>query len=172
MKVKNIVICGLMVALGVLLPQVFHVFGSMGGMLFLPIHYGVFLAGMLLPPGYGGIAGILIPALSGLIIGMPPVPKVYFMMPELVTYGLVTGVLKEKMLPVKALIIAMVSGRIVYGLSLLVGNYILGMKAPFMQFSSFSYGIAVGIPGLLIQLIVIPIIVKKVHKGVGVAYAR
>ena len=48
---------GLLIALGILLPQAFHIFGQEAGMIFLPIQIPVFMAGLLLGPIYGGIVG-------------------------------------------------------------------------------------------------------------------
>lgn len=171
MKAKDVVITGLMVAVGIILPQAFHVFGTGAGNIFLPIQYGVFLTGMLVSPVYGGIAGMLIPVLSSLLTGMPPVPKVYFMIPELVTYGIVTGLFIKVTTPVKALVIAMVTGRAVYGAALIMGMFLFEIKAPFMNVNGFIYSMVMGIPGLLIQLLVLPIIYKKVSKGIG-SYAN
>lgn len=79
-RVLKLAYGGLLVALGILLPQAFHIFGQNAGMIFLPIQIPVLFAGMLLGPYYGGLIGILVPLFSSVLTGMPPVPKVYFYM--------------------------------------------------------------------------------------------
>ena len=95
-RVLKLAYGGLLVALGILLPQAFHIFGQNAGMIFLPIQIPVLFAGMLLGPYYGGLIGILVPLFSSVLTGMPPVPKVYFMFVELMAYGIVTGWMIKK----------------------------------------------------------------------------
>ena len=38
---------GLLTAVGILLPQMFHIFGQEAGMIFLPIQFPVFMAGLV-----------------------------------------------------------------------------------------------------------------------------
>jgi hypothetical protein len=115
----RLVLAGFLVGLGLLLPFVTaHAFG-MPGTIFLPMHIPVLLIGLFCGPMYGAIGGILIPVLSSLLTGMPPFfPMLPIMTGELFTYGLVSGLLfhKAKMPIFPALLISMVSGRLVYGL--------------------------------------------------------
>jgi hypothetical protein len=83
------------------------------------------------------------------------------MVGELFTYGLVSGLLyKKAKLPLyPSLIIAMVSGRIIYGIifaALLMPN--LG------ALKAVTGSVIEGLPGIAIQLILIPIIVTAVNK--------
>ncbi|MDL2250377.1 ECF transporter S component [Lachnospiraceae bacterium OttesenSCG-928-J05] len=164
MQTKKLTTAGFLVALGIVLPQVFHVFGNTGGMIFLPIQYAAFLAGFLLSPGYALMVGVLVPILSSLITGMPPVPKVYFMIPELATYAVMTGILKTRFRSRITLILASLSGRLVYGIALISGGVVLGMKAPFISLSAFGYTLGIGIPGLALQLLIIPVIYQQLQK--------
>ena len=156
---------GLLIALGVLLPQMFHIFGQNAGMVFLPIQIPVFIAGVLLGPYYGLAVGLMVPILSCLFTGMPPVPKVYFMIFELGTYGLVTGWLSKRTNIYVSLFGAMAAGRIMYGAALVLGVYLLQMNAPFMNLAAFTGGIVTGIPGILIQFLVIPVLYLALKKG-------
>ena len=54
MRTKKMVYGGLLTAVGLVLPQAFHVFGQGAGMAFLPMHLPVMIAGILLGPCYGG----------------------------------------------------------------------------------------------------------------------
>lgn len=124
-RVLKLAYGGLLVALGILLPQAFHIFGQNAGMIFLPIQIQVLFAGMLLGPYYGGLIGILVPLFSSVLTGMPPVPKVYFMFVELMAYGIVTGWMIKKTNVYASLLTAMILGRAAYGISLIVGAQLL-----------------------------------------------
>lgn len=163
--VRKIVYSGLLTALGVILPQAFHVFGQNAGMVFLPIQIPILMAGILTGPYYGGAVGVLVPVLSALITGMPPVPKVYFMLFELAAYGLSVGLLLRRWNVYISLIGAMIAGRVCYGAALAFGVYVLGFTAPFAGTAAFTAGIVTGIPGMAIQIIIIPLLYKALKKG-------
>lgn len=99
MRTKKMVYGGLLTAVGLVLPQAFHVFGQGAGMAFLPMHLPVMIAGILLGPCYGGLIGLIVPLVSSMLTGMPPVPKLYFMLVELVAYGIFTGIFIRKIKP-------------------------------------------------------------------------
>ena len=66
-------------------------------MAFLPMHLPVMIAGILLAPCCGGLIGLIVPLVSSILTGMPPVPKLYFMLVELAAYGIFTGIFIRKM---------------------------------------------------------------------------
>ena len=59
MRTKKMIYGGLLTAVGLVLPQAFHVFGQGVGMAFLPMHLPIILAGLLAGPYVGAIAGLL-----------------------------------------------------------------------------------------------------------------
>jgi len=66
--VRTLTMTGLLLAVGLLLPIVFHsLFGAAGGKMFLPMHYAVLLGGLLLGPVAGAFLGIATPLLSTLL---------------------------------------------------------------------------------------------------------
>lgn len=162
---------GVLVALGILLPQAFHIFGQEAGMIFLPIQLPILMAGILLGPVYGGIVGLLVPLLSSVLTGMPPVPKVYFMLAELITYGIVTGLMIRKTNIYVSLLTAMAAGRLFYGAALVFGVRILHIHAPFMNQAAFISGITSGIPGMIIQITALPILWQALRRG-GFTFER
>ncbi len=90
--IRKITYGGLLLAIGIVLPQVFHLTGGpASGATFLPMHIPVLIAGLLLGPAYGLIVGVVTPFLSFLITGMPVVARLPFMVVELTVYGLVAG---------------------------------------------------------------------------------
>lgn len=163
---RDLVLGGLFLALGVIVPQVFHLFGAAAGRMFLPMHIPVMLAGFFTGPLIGLTTGILSPVLSSLITGMPPVPMLYFMIFELGAYGLSAGILfrKYKLNVYISLIISMLFGRIVYGLVLLVAIHILGINS--LSNISVIGATITGLPGLLVQIIFIPGVVYLSERGV------
>lgn len=156
---------GVLVALGILLPQTFHMFGPNAGMTFLPMEFPVLLAGMMLGPTYGGLTGGLIPILSSVLTGMPAVPKVYFMAAGYAAYGVAGGRLIRRYNIYISLIMTMLIGRIINGITLMAGFYIFGMRAPFMNVTAFFAGILMGIPGMVIQILVIPCLYMMLRRG-------
>ena len=63
-NVKRMVYGGLLIAIGVILPQAFHIFGQSAGQTFLPMHIPVILAGMLIGPLWGAGVAVIVPLLS------------------------------------------------------------------------------------------------------------
>ena len=161
----KIVYGGLLIALGIVLPQLFHVFGQDAGRAFLPMHIPILLAGLLIGPYWGMCVAIAAPILSSLITGMPPVPMLYFMLIELIVYSIVAGLLSGKVNIYINLVITLICGRIAYGLSLVVAVQLFGMTFPFASTVAFFTGIATGLPGIAIQLFFIPLIMFALKKG-------
>lgn len=165
-KTKELVLSGLLIALGLVLPMAFHLFNA-GGPVFLPMHIPVLLGGMILSPIFALLVGMLTPVVSNLITSMPPLmPMLPIMIVELGLYGLVASILRKKLnLNVFiSLIISMIIGRIGAGLVVYVMTSVFAVQfAPPIAF--VIGGISKGIPGIIIQLIFIPIIVKAVEKS-------
>lgn len=159
MKTKKLILSGFFIACGVILPMVFHMF-SMGGTVFLPMHIPVLIAGYFLGPIYAAGVGVITPILSGFLTGMPPlVPVMPIMAFELCVYGLISGLVFSKTNKVYlSLIVAMIVGR----LFAVVGAFVVSLTlAP--QINPAMYvlgGLTTAIPGMLIQLIFIPILIK------------
>ncbi len=155
----------LYLALAVLLPIGFHAFG-MAGRILLPMHIPVLLAGFIIGPYCGVLVGLLAPGLSHLLTGMPPTYAVPLMSLELPMYGLVAGVAYNRLrLNIYiALVAAMLVGRLMFG----AGLFALGifMDLPYSAAAFFSTGGALwtGLPGIIVQIIIIPPIVAAVHR--------
>lgn len=166
-KTAQLTLAGVCVALGIVLPIAFHSIPNAGS-IFLPMHIPVLLCGLICGPLYGLLCGILAPLLSSLITGMPPMAILPGMVLELAVYGLVSGLLIHS-LPIKstvtriyiALIAAMIAGRIVSGV----------VNALIFHAGSYSFQIWItgafikALPGIIIQLILIPILVFALQKA-------
>ena len=154
------------IALGVVLPFVTMNIPEIGNML-LPMHIPVLLSGFILGPVYGMIVGFVTPLLRSIMFGAPIFyPKAIVMSFELLTYGLISGVFyhiifnrRSKLINIYiSLILAMVFGRVTYG----IVQSIIGL----VNMNGFTFKVFVteaiinAIPGIIIQLIIIPIIIK------------
>jgi riboflavin transporter FmnP len=155
----------LFLALAVVLPVGFHAFG-IGGRVFLPMHFPVLLAGFLIGPYSGLTVGLMSPLISHLITGMPPTYAVPLMSLELPLYGLVAGLAYQKLrLNIYiALIVAMIVGRIMFGLGLFILGMFMELPYTATVFFSTAGPILAGLPGIIAQIVVIPIIVAAVRR--------
>ena len=170
-QLKKIVLSGLFLCIGMLLPLLTAQIKEIGDTL-LPMHLPVLLCGFICGPVYGFAVGLILPFLRSLIFHMPPLyPQAVWMAAELMTYGLVSGLAYNgtaRLIKAKtprlylSLITAMLSGRVVWGITkaLLLG---IGGKA-FTLMAFLTGGFTDAILGIVIQLILVPIIVKVYEK--------
>jgi len=167
-KTQKVVICGMLVAVGILMPQIFHIFGTEAGSALLPMHLCIFIAGFIGGPVFGGIVGAITPVISFFLTAMPPMPKVIFMVFELAAYGIAAGIFYNKLKwnVYISLILSQIVGRLTYALVLFVGGQMLSLNIPgavTVISSTFS-----GIPGIILQIIVVPLVVmalKRIDKN-------
>jgi riboflavin transporter FmnP len=160
--VRTLTTTGLLLAIGLLLPMVFHaIFGEAGGKTLLPMHYAVLLGGLLLGPVAGAFLGIATPLLSTVMTGMPPAAILPPMVVELAVYGLVAGLAHRqwKLAPVWSLCCAMVTGRVCLGLAVAVLGPSIGLTAAPVAYVVTS--VVTGLPGIAAQLIVIPLLMAR-----------
>jgi len=159
---------GLFLALAIVLPIGLHPFG-VGGRVFLPMHIPVLLAGFLVGPVSGLAAGLLAPGLSFLITGMPPTYAVPLMSLELPLYGLVAGLAYNRLrLNIYiALVAAMIVGRLMFALGLIVLGFFMRLPYTATKFLSLSAtgSLVAGWPGIAVQIVLIPIIVAAVRRS-------
>ncbi len=161
---RNLVFTALCIALGLLLPTVFHAFG--GGSQFLPMHLPVLLCGFLCGWPWGAVCGLLTPLLSSLLTQMPPLfPTAPAMMLELCTYGILTSIFYRRLRwnVYLSLLAAMLGGRIVSGLANTVLMGMSGAPYGFEMFLTASFVTA--LPGIIIQIVVIPLLVLALQKS-------
>lgn len=172
-KVRFIIYCALFTALGVLFPTVFHLFGAVSGQTFLPMHIPVLIAGLLISPYCGMAVGILAPFLSCILTEMPTFVKMPFMCIELAVYGLSAGLftrlysgkIKNKTAVIYAsLVSAQISGRIANLVCTYLAVNLLGITAKGIDVKLALMSIPAGFVGIIIQLIIIPPIVRILSK--------
>lgn len=160
---KQISLSALLISLGIVIPFFFHQFG-IAGRIFLPMHFPVFFAGILLGPLSGAIVGFLSPVLSFFLTGMPPAYAVPLMALELPAYGGCIGLFYRYMkIPLLiSLILSMIAGRIAFA----IGIYIIGafVKLPISFISFLEASLITGLPGIILQLLLIPALSLRLKK--------
>lgn len=161
-KTKEIVLSGLLLASGIILPMIFHMF-SLTGPIALPMHIPVLIGGFLLSPHIALLLGVMTPLLSGLLTGMPIMfPMAVIMAFELGIYGLTASLATRKfnLSVFSSLLISMIAGRIVAGFTVAFLVQLFGVKMnPFIYLKG---AILTGIPGIIIQLIFVPALIYAV----------
>lgn len=167
-KTSKLTTSAMLLALGLILPFFTGQIPQIGSML-LPLHIPVFLCGLICGWKYGTIIGITLPIIRSLLFGMPPMyPTALAMAFELGTYGLVTGVIYfrkdyrcvKRLL--RALISAMLCGRVVWAIAMIA---LLGIQGSAFTWQAFMAGAFLNaIPGIILQLLVIPAIMIALDK--------
>lgn len=161
-KTKKLTLSALFLAIGMILPFFTGQVPQVGNML-LPMHFPVFLCGMICGAPYGLAVGFLLPVFRSFVFGMPMMyPVAVAMAFELAVYGVVSGWLynRTEKRGMKAvyppLLIAMVCGRIVWGA---VEVVLLGIGANGFTWKMFLAGALLNaVPGILLQIVLIPVI--------------
>ncbi|MBE6556592.1 MAG: ECF transporter S component [Ruminococcaceae bacterium] len=167
-RYRKLVTAGLLLAIGLLLPFVTGQIKEIGDSL-LPMHLPVMLCGLLCGWQYGALVGFSLPFVRSLLFGMPPIyPNAVWMACELFTYGLVIGLLyalrKRDSMPYlyACLIGSMLAGRAVWGVTKAA---LLGLSGKTFAFRAFLVGgFADALPGIVLQLILIPPLVRLIRK--------
>lgn len=166
-KTNQLVQASLFLAFGIIIPYIFHATG-LAGPIFLPMHMPVLLCGFMLGERYGAIVGFVTPLLNSVLTGMPPIyPTGLAMALELCTYGFVSGYMykNKKNNVIISLVIAMVIGRIVSGISNYILFFMAGNKYMLPMFLTTAF--VKPIWGIVIQLISIPVIIKLIESMKG-----
>ena len=165
---RNVVLAALFLALAFVLPMITGHIPQIGAML-CPMHFPILLAGFVLGGPWGLAVGFIAPLLRSVIFGMPPLfPTAVSMAFELATYGFVSGVVYRKVkhtLPMTyvTLLTAMVAGRIVWGVVRFILAGLTGSSFPFSAF--LSGALLTALPGIIAQLILIPLIITALQKN-------
>jgi thiamine transporter ThiT len=161
-SIIKMVLAAFFLALAYVMPFLTGQIPEIGSML-CPMHIPVLLCGFICGWPWGLAVGLIAPLLRSLTLGMPPLfPTAVCMTFELATYGAVAG-LMHKLLPRKkpyiyaSLLIAMLVGRLVWGISMFACMGINGGSFTFAAFIAGAFTNA--IPGIILQIVLIPILV-------------
>ena len=158
--VKKLVLTAVCAALCVVVPMAFHSIPNAGAM-FLPMHIPVLLCGMLCGWPLGFACGLIGPLLSSLITSMPSAAVLPGMMVECAVYGCVSGLLLRYVRTGNryadlyiSLVPAMLAGRVISGIAKAL---ILTPGISLTAWATASF--VTGLPGIVIQLALIPALV-------------
>jgi len=162
-------------ALCILLPFLSGNNPQLGSILGL-MHIPVLLCGFAAGPVFAAATGFIAPLLRFLLFQSPPfaplpylpVPPGIAMMFELAVYGLVSGLLYNK-LPKKplylyvSLVTAMLSGRLVWGASMLIISPFYDNPFTWAAFTAGAFVVA--LPGIILHIVIVPVIVMALQKA-------
>ncbi len=132
------------------------------------MHIPVILCGYICGAPWGLLVGAVAPLLRSVILGAPVLfPKAFAMAFELAVYGFMSGLLykalpKKKLNIYVSLVLSMIAGRIVWGV---VQFFCAGLDSTAFGLSAFLSGAVINaLPGIVIQLILIPVIIIFAEK--------
>ncbi|MGN1096012.1 MAG: ECF transporter S component [Eubacteriales bacterium] len=165
--IKKLVYSAMFLAIALVLPFLTGGIPQIGKAL-CPMHLPVLLCGFICGAQYGAVVGFTAPLLRSAIFHMPPLFTAIPMAFELMAYGLLAG-LVYRLLPKKipyvylTLFISMVGGRLIWGLA----SFILaGIRGTEFSLAAFWAGaIANAIPGIIVQIVLIPIIFLALRRA-------
>ena len=165
---RKLTYAGLFLAIALVLPFITGQIPEIGAML-SPMHIPVLLCGFLCGWPWGLTVGFIAPLLRGFLFGMPIlIPTGTAMAFELATYGAVSGFL-YKILPARkwmvypVLIIAMICGRIVWGIA---QSVIAGFIHTDFPMEAFIAGaVTKAIPGIILHIVLIPLLVMSMERA-------
>ena len=148
----------------------FFLYGVVAGLVFNKLFFPSFSSGVGTILAFATFAvGFVAPLLRSVLFGMPPMyPIAIAMAFELATYGAVAGFMYRKVqhtLPMiyATLVTSMVAGRLVWGAVRFVLAGLSGSSFPFSAF--LSGAVLTAVPGIVAQLILIPLIVAALQKA-------
>lgn len=165
-QIRNITLSAFFLALGLVLPFVTGQIPEIGTML-LPMHIPVLLCGFICGKEYGLLIGLILPLLRHALFSMPPINVAITMTFELAAYGFFSGLIynrlsKNLLNTYVALISSMLIGRLVLSITEIILYSINGTSFVFTAFISSAF--ISGIPGIILQLILIPFIIRMIEK--------
>jgi len=167
------ILAALFLAIAYIMPFLTGQIPEIGAML-CPMHIPILLCGFVCGWKWGLSVGVVAPLLRSLTIGMPPLfPTAVAMAFELAAYGAGAGIMyavlpKKKKYIYLSLLASMTVGRIVWGAVML---FFTGIGKTSFSFSAFLAGAIVdAVPGIIVQIVLIPLIVMIIEKVKGMSH--
>ena len=169
MRIKDITLSALFIALGLVLPFLTGQIPQIGSMM-LPMHIPVFLCGLICGWKYGLVVGFITPILRSFTFGRPTLfPSAVAMAFELAMYGFVIGFIFSKIkwrciyTLIFSLSVSMICGRVVWGLVSMLFYNLQGNSFTWQLFISGAFISA--IPGIILQFVLIPSVMVLLSKA-------
>ena len=174
-NVHNLVLAAMFLALALVLPFLTGQIPQIGGML-LPMHLPVFLCGLICGWQYGAVVGFVAPLMRMALFGMPPLVAAVAMAFELAAYGGIAGFLYNRsrwqcvVALYRALLAAMVGSRIVWAAVRVVMTGVASV--PFTWQIFLTEALVNAIPGIILQLVFIPVLMVALDRTGMVRFRR
>ena len=166
-RARELSLAGLLGALGLLLPIGFHALGW-GGKVFLPMHLPIVVAAFIVRPTMAASLGLIVPLLSAVLTGMPPIapPLAPLMAVELSVKATAASVLYRKLrFPIwVALPVAIAVDWAVLILAAMVAASFFAITLPPTQYLWAVIGLS--LPGTILQLAAVPLAVAGIERRV------
>jgi hypothetical protein len=161
-ELRQIPLTAIFAAAAVILPQFFHLLGL--GSTFLPMFLPVMLGSFLLTWKFAMVLAVLPPLVSFVFTGMPPLvpPILPVMLSELIVVSIIISIISVHLK--KSFWLALPAAIIIDRLLLFL---IVSWIAPMLGFKHTIFSIALvasGLPGIAMQLIVIPLALKMIYR--------
>ena len=166
-NLNSFIFTGLCIAIGFLLVQFCKVIPiANANAILLPMHISVLICGLVCGARYGMVAGISLPLITFLLTGKPVIyPIGLAMMFELTTYGIIIALMYKatngKL--IISLVTSLIAGRIVYGIAATILFSFTNIPFGFSMFISTT--VAMALPGIIIQLLLIPLLWKALKNA-------
>ena len=161
-QLRKLTYSALYMAIALILPFVTGQIPEIGAML-CPMHIPALLCGFMCGWPWGVAVGFISPLLRSVMFGMPAMfPAAIAMAFELAVYGGMAGLLysrlpRKKWMIYAALLISMIAGRVVWGA---VQALLAGLSGNSFTWTLFLTGAVINaIPGIIMQLALIPVLV-------------
>lgn len=164
---KRTTLSAMLLSLSLVLPFLTGQMQELGSKL-LPMHIPILICGFVCGWQYGLLTGFMAPLLRCMLFSMPTPVKAIGMAFELATYGAVSGFVYQKAHRTRfriyiSLLSAMLLGRVVWGA---VNMVIYGIRQSAFTWQMFLGGALLNaIPGIILQLVLIPIIILALEKS-------
>jgi len=168
MNIKKLTFSALYMAIAMVLPFLTGQIQEIGSRL-SPMHIPAFLCGFVCGWPWGLAVGFISPLLRSVIFGMPVLfPSAVAMAFELAAYGAFAGLFyrvfpRKKWLIYIELILAMIAGRIIWGIVQLILCGITGSEYSFAIF--ISGALLNAIPGIILHIALVPPLVIVLEKA-------
>ena len=168
LRIRRLTCSALFLALAMVLPFLTGQIPEIGKAL-SPMHIPALLCGFMCGWPWGLVVGFIAPLLRSVIFGIPVLfPGAVAMAFELAVYGGLAGFLYQK-LPRKkgmtyaVLLISMVAGRVVWGVVRLI---LAGLSGNTFTWALFLAGaVTNAVPGIILQLVLIPLLVIAMERA-------
>ncbi len=166
--VWKIAFAGFFIALAIVLPFLTGQIPQIGNAL-SPMHIPALLAGFVCGPVIGAIVGFVSPLFRFMLFGMPPLfPTGFAMACELTAYACICGIIynhgKKTIADVYiSLVVAMLGGRIVWGIVQFILSSFVGFEFGLGIF--FASAFVNAVPGIICHIVIVPLVVIALKKA-------